>query len=119
MVNFSDTDFEETKELGKLLAKIDSITLTYAKASSQEMSQYQPFLISILLGYQFDLSVPQVDEVLKIYLLMWEYFKDKKNTKKFPITQEQFEQAGRRNRDFLHYLEGETTAKGILEVTAI
>jgi hypothetical protein len=118
-MKISDADFEETKKLAPLFAKIDTIDAGYVEATSKEISQYQPFLLSLLLGYRLDVTMPEVEEIMKIYFLLWEYFKDQKNIKYYPITKRQFMQAEERNIAFLRYLEGEPSPAATTEVTGL
>ena len=104
-MNFSEKDYNETEKISHLLKKIDNIDKQYVDSVTDEMYQYQPFLLSLLLGYQYDLQPKEAEEILKIYLIIWEYFKDKKNIKTKKITEEQFEISEKKNLQFFNYLE--------------
>lgn len=104
-MNFSKKYFIETKEISHLLKKIDSIDKQYIDTITDEIYQSQPFLLSLLLGYQHDLELNVVDEIMKVYFIIWEYFKDKKNVRIKKITKEQFENSEKKNIDFFNYLE--------------
>jgi hypothetical protein len=82
MIKLSGKDFKETDEIGKLLKKIDSVDEQYITSTYEEIRQFQPFLLSLLLGYQYDLNTRELDEIIKLHLIIWEYFKDKWNIKK-------------------------------------
>ncbi len=105
-MNFSENDYSETKEMARLLKKIDTIDAKYVDATTDEMYQYQPFLLSILLGYQHDLKLTEVDEIMKIYFTIWEHFKARKNIQAKKITEEQFESFEKTHLHFFQYLEG-------------
>lgn len=118
-MKISKKDFQETAEIGRILKSIDATTEQDISSTSKELEQHQPFLLSMLLGYQFDLRIEELDEVIKIYLLIWEFFKDKKNIKEIELTELQFEKSQKRNIDFFQYLEGETSEKDFINTTAL
>ena len=115
----SEKDMQEVAEIGKLLNRIDSIKPQYITSTSEQMEQYQPFMLSMLMGYQYDMRTEEVDEILKIYFLIWEYFKDKKNIKNRELTEFQFEKAQKRNVEFFKYLDGETSEQDFNNTTSI
>ncbi len=47
-----------------------------------ELYQYQPFILSLIMGYQPDLNQSEFEEVAQVYLIIWEFFKGKNNVKK-------------------------------------
>jgi hypothetical protein len=79
-ISLSDRDFSEVTDIGRLLNKIDKIKINedYINTTSEEIYKYQPFLISILLGDYIDMEIHEVEETMKMYYILWEYFKDKK-----------------------------------------
>jgi hypothetical protein len=83
------------------------------------MNQYQPFLLSILLGYRFDLKPEEHGEIIKIGLLIWEYFRENKNIRNKKLTEQHFERIQKRNLGMLKYLEGESDPAELLNITAI
>lgn len=54
-MNISEHDKIETARISEIITKIDKIDIEYFHVITNEMNQYQPFLLSILLGYRFDL----------------------------------------------------------------
>ena len=107
MIKLSGKDFSETDEIGKLLKKIDSVDEQYISSTYEEMQQFQPFLLSLLLGYQDDLNTIELNEIIKVYLIIWEFFKEKRNIKKRQLTTIQFEEVQKRNIGFFQYLDAE------------
>ncbi|WP_209282361.1 hypothetical protein, partial [Flavobacterium sp. XN-5] len=65
------------------------------------------FFLSVLLGYKDDISMEELEEVMKIYFLVWEYFISKSNLLKRKVTSDQFEKIRMRNIHMLGYSEGE------------
>lgn len=106
-MTFTQQDFEEVKPLAGLLKKIDTIDATYVNSVSDEIFKRQPFFLSVLLGYHSDLAPAQLEEVMKVYFIVWEYFKKNKNILEKTVTQDLFERIQRRNMQMLKYAEGE------------
>jgi hypothetical protein len=119
MIKLSGKDFKETDEIGKLLKKIDSVDEQYITSTYEEIRQFQPFLLSLLLGYQYDLNTRELDEIIKLHLIIWEYFKDKWNIKKRELAEIQFESTHNRNIEFFKYLEGEKSKKDLINTTSL
>jgi len=57
--------------------KVCEIDAEYLRTESDIIAEKQPFIISLLLGYQIDLEDDQLDDILRVLLLIWEFFKDK------------------------------------------
>ena len=55
-MKISDNDKKESLKVGQLIKMIDHIDKEYVKKESDIISQKQPFLISLKLGYRFDLK---------------------------------------------------------------
>ena len=107
-LTFTAKDYSETSELAGLIRKIDAIDAEYANRVSDEIFKHQPFFLTVLLGYRVDVSAQELEELMKIYFLIWEYFKPNKNLRKKKVTQTQFEKVQRRNMYMLNYSEGES-----------
>ena len=104
-MDFSKRDFKEIGEISHFLNKVDNIDQRYIDLTTDGMYKYQPFLLSLILGYQHDLRLQEFEEVMKIYFIIWEYFKGKKNIKKKKLTEKQFEDSEKKNLYFFKYLE--------------
>ncbi|WP_430936774.1 hypothetical protein [Saccharicrinis sp. 156] len=83
---------------------------------SDKISQQQPFLISLILGYRYDLKSLELEEIMKIIFLIWEFFKEYHQTETEKITEPQFMRIQQRNVHMLKYFEGEQSKKSKLEV---
>ncbi|MFY9152976.1 MAG: hypothetical protein WAO52_13235 [Prolixibacteraceae bacterium] len=81
-MKFIQNNFEETDQLVELIKRIDHIDAQYADTVSDEIFQRQPFFLSVLLGYQFDISKEEMEEIIKVYFLIWEYFRSNPNVQK-------------------------------------
>lgn len=115
-IKFTQKNFDETDQLAKLIKKIDHVDLTYANAASDEIFQRQPFFLSVILGYQFDVSKEELEEIIKISFLVWEYFRSNPNVQKKQVSQAYFEKAQARNIDMLKYSDGEPNERAKMKV---
>lgn len=107
-LTFTAKDYSETTELAGLIGKIDAIDAQYVNRVSDEIFKEQPFFLTVLLGYRVDVSEQELEEIMKIYFLIWEYFRSNQNLRKSKVTQTQFEEVQRRNMYMLYYSEGES-----------
>jgi hypothetical protein len=116
-LKITNTDLQETNKVAGLIQKIDQIDGVYLQSICDEMFKFQPFMLSVMLGYRFDVPAQDMDEIIKLYCLVWEYFKGKKNIKEHQLTEEMFEKAIKRNVDFFKYLDGEGYANDFMNTT--
>ena len=63
----------------------------WANQITDELMVHQPFLASMMAGYKFDLPPQEMDEVLKLYVAVWEFFKTDPIAKVTAITESQFD----------------------------
>ena len=108
-MKITQKDFDETTELAGLLTKIDNFSSEDVDTLSDEIFKRQPFFLTVLLGYRFDVTPEELEEIMKIYFLIWEYFKTNKNVQTKPVTESYFEKVQDRHIKMLKYVEGETT----------
>ena len=106
-MNFTQQDFDEIETLANLSQKIDNIDAAYVNTVSDDIYKKQPFLLSILLGYHNDVTPIELEELMKIYFLIWEYFKDNKNIQERKLTEQLFEEYHNRNIQMLSYVDSE------------
>lgn len=107
-MELTQQDFDETKLMAGLLKKIDAIDAAYVNSVSDDICKRQPFVLSVLLGYHSDVTPLELEELMKSYFLIWEYFKDNKNVQTKKITEKLFEKIHDRNILMLKYAEGES-----------
>ncbi len=100
-MEFTRKDFNETIDLAGLLKKIDNIDAHYVDKVSDEIFKYQPFFLSVLLGYSLDVTPVEMEEIMKIYFLIWEYFRGNKNVLTKKLTQAIYEKIQNRNIQIL------------------
>lgn len=106
-LDISEFDKVEIEGIQPILAMVDNIDVPTAEKLMDEIHHFQPFMISVILGFHFDLLPEEHGEVIKIGMLIWEFFKDKKGIKTKKVTQKQYERIQKRNVYLLKYLEGE------------
>lgn len=106
-MELTQEDLNETKHLAMLNEKIDRIDAEYVNSVSDEIYMQQPFFLSVLLGYSQDVSMTELEELMKIYFLIWEYFKANNKIPRKKVTQDNFEKIQARNANMLKYIEGE------------
>jgi len=111
-------DKEETNNLAGLLKKMDQIDYEYADAITDEIYKIQPFFLSVLLGYSYDVTREELDEIMKIYFVIWEYFRSNPNVRKQKVTEEQFNKIQKKNIWMLKYFEGESDENKKLNIYA-
>jgi hypothetical protein len=106
-MNISTKDFDELAKIRLLENKIDSIDAKYATTISDEMFLKQPFFLTILIGYRFDTTSQELEEIMKLYFLIWEYFKTDKNVQVNQVSESYFEKVQHKHIEMLRYAEGE------------
>ena len=106
-MQFTEKDFKDSKKVSEIIKFIDLIDRKYIDTESDVIFKKQPFIISLILGYRIDFNEEEFEEITKVLLIIWEYFKDKNRIQTKQITEEQFEKFERRNIQMLKYLEGE------------
>ena len=106
-MHFKQNDFSEAKDLAKVQIKIDNIDAEYVDLISDEIFQKQPFFLTTLLGYRFDVTPIELEEIMKIYFLIWEYFRTNKKVQTIKVTETYFETILNTNIALLQYIDGE------------
>ncbi|MGG5508129.1 MULTISPECIES: hypothetical protein [unclassified Myroides] len=106
--NLSDSDFSDLTALIPYIRQIDTLEVKEALQLSRDILQYQPFFLSVVFGYQTDLSLEEHDEVLRLYFLLWLYFKEQNKLPSNPVTQANFEQTQKQLVQMLAYVQQET-----------
>lgn len=97
----------ESARVVQLIKKVATIDGAYVNNESETIAMKQPFLISLLLGYRLDMKETELEEVMRIIFLIWEYFKGFKQIGQIRISERQYERLKLRNINMLKYFEGE------------
>ena len=107
-MDFKQNDFTEAKDLAKVQIKIDNIDAEYVNLISDEIFKKQPFFLTVLLGYRLDTTPIELEEIMKIYFLIWEYFRTNKKVQTIKVTEDHFETIQDKNIAMLQYADGES-----------
>ena len=111
-----EKDIKDVTVVGEIINRMNIADLDFFDSESDVICKRQPFLISLLLGYQRDCKPNEFEEIAKILFVIWEYFKLRNKIKRKKITKTQFERIERRNYHLLKYLEGESEKSERLKV---
>lgn len=115
-IKFTQNDFNETKILAELIKKIDRIDSDYVNTISDEIFKFQPFFLTVLLGYQYDVTMEELEEIMKIYFIVWEYFKLNPNLQTKQVTESYFNKIQKKNIEMLRYTQGEPKENDKIEI---
>ena len=113
---FSEEDKNESLRVGQLIKKVELIDKEYVNKESDLIFKKQPFLISLLLGYHDDLKELELEEIMRIIFLIWEFFKYHNQINQTKISESQFSRIQQRNIYMLKYYEGEEGQKASMEL---
>lgn len=86
----------QMEDLRRIMTIFDKIIklendIDYAHLTTDELFKHQPFMLSMLMGYKLDLAKAELNEVLNLYITIWEYFKIDPILKIKAITEAQFD----------------------------
>ena len=105
-MQFTQNDLNEMPQVAKLLSKIDNIDSNYAETIADEIFQKQPFFLTVFLGYHHDTTPIELEEIMKIYFLIWEYFRTNEKVQRIKVTEEYYERIEDKNIAMLQYTDG-------------
>jgi hypothetical protein len=117
-MKITEEDYKETLVISQLIKKIEQIDEAYVNNESDIIFQKQPFLISLILGYKIDLNEYELEEIMKVVFLIWEFFKNHSQIEHQKISETQFERIQQRNVYMLKYYEGEKGESAKMDVVA-
>jgi hypothetical protein len=112
-ITVSAKEIADTKRLAGIITDVEKKQndFDFANRSTDDIYQYQPFLLSVIMGYKMDLPPAPLDALVKLYIILWEYFKNEPNVRKVTITQQQYEKAEDIQVSKLQTLDRLTSAK--------
>ena len=105
----SEQDYNDAENVAGLMSKIEKMDEEYFHQISDEIYKYQPFFLTVLLGYRSDISMDELGEIMNSYFLIWEYFKPNNAIRAKKVTKSDFENIQMKNLQMLKYSEGEPT----------
>jgi hypothetical protein len=101
----SNEDIRETQKVADIIRKVVKADAGYIKKEADAVYKHQPFMLSIMLGYQYDFEMHEMNELTRLNMMIWEYFKRFPNVLRKQVTQQQYERINRRNIEMLKYLD--------------
>ena len=110
-MELSESDINEANKVADLMFKIDNWDVDYINSISNEILQYQPYFLSVLAGVRLEVTEEELEEFLKIYFLIWEFFRKDKNVLAKKVTEADFLKVHNKQIEMLRYMEGEPTKK--------
>lgn len=102
----SKLNHTEIIKVAEIANKVDAAGKEYFDRESDVMFQLQPLMLSLLIGYQADLKSEQLNGMMLLLFIVWEYFKDKPAVKRQKITEDIYEEIMKRDIQMFRYLEG-------------
>lgn len=118
-MDFTSKDFEQTEQVARIVQLCDKADIEELERIVDEIYKYQPFVISMFLGYKDDMTPYQHDEILRVLIIIWLFFKSNKNVKRRKINVALFEKKQQKNVQFLQYLSGEPSNEAQLLTTGL
>ncbi len=83
---------------------------------SERMLKNQPFMMSLLIGYKFDVEEEALNDIMKIIFVIYLYFERLKKTNKKQLNSFEFEICQSKNLQFLNYFSGEENDKNKIKI---
>lgn len=108
-------DIDEAQIVRELIKKVGNIELQEASEISDRIAANQPFIMSLLMGYTFDVEGDQLDDIMKMLFVIYLFFESHTETNRKQIDVIEFEYHQRQNVKFLKYFSGEETLGSQLE----
>jgi hypothetical protein len=109
-------DFNETRIVEKLIKKVENVDLLEANKISERIVKNQPFIMSLLIGYKFDVKEEPLNDIMKMLFVIYLFFEESAKINMKQINSSEFEEFHNRNIKFLKYLSGEQNDKNKSEV---
>lgn len=116
-MKFADKDFSESSNVAEIIKFCEQADNKKLEKITDEIYRHQPFLISLFLGYKNDIDMMQMDEVLRVLIIIWLFFRNQINAKQIKISINRFEEKQKINIRFLKYLEGESSEQSKIQTT--
>ncbi|WPV67105.1 hypothetical protein [Chitinophaga sp. LS1] len=92
MDKISTQEQTDVKQIAAIKAEIESRMndFDYANNITDELFRYQPFILSTIMGYKMDVPMEDLPDLINLYVLIWLFYRDKKNVRKVQITEQQY-----------------------------
>jgi hypothetical protein len=117
-MEITEKDMDEVPEVAKLVHEIEALNASTALEIADEIFKRQPFFLTVLLGYRLDTTPGELDEIMRIYMLVWKYFRGRRNVQNIQITKQDFETIEGRHVAMLQYVQGERDQSEVMNIYA-
>ena len=114
-MKITQKDINEIRIIEELIKKVENIGLAEASGISERIVKNQPFIMSLLIGYKFDVEEDQLNDIMKMLFVIYLYYEKYGKVNKKQINSREFEKFQSRNIQFLKYFSGEQNAENELE----
>lgn len=114
--NLTKKDFKETKIVADIIKQLDKADAKYADAESDKIYEQQPFIISLILGYRLDQNQKELDQIVKMLFVIWNFFKGRGKFPRKKITEQQYDRILEKNIKMLQDSEREKDPEKKLEI---
>ena len=118
-MKFTEKDHKESEIVADIINETDNSSIQELSDMFDEISKYQPLLISIFLGYKDFLSDEELNELVKDLIIIWKFFSEKPNSKKIRITESHLKKFDKKNAEFFNYLSGDDSEDEMKKTTEI
>ena len=96
-------DYAQIQSVNQISEKLDKIDEKYILQEGDLIVHHHPFFMSLKIGYNVDFKPTELEEIMKLILMIWEYFKAENKFSFKKVTESQFQKMQKRNINFLSY----------------
>ncbi len=102
-LKLSDNDYNEVMTVSKIIKEVKYENYSELYHELKEIEAFQPFLISLLLGYRERLQEHELEELAKDLIIIWRYFADRPDVKQTRITAGIYTEVDKKNIELINY----------------
>jgi hypothetical protein len=106
-LDFSAAEIEHFRAILASEKRIDADELGYMEELLNEILECQPFMASMMLGFHHDLKPAESDAVIRIFLIIWSFYRKYPAVRINPLTEARYEEVLLRNLKRVEYAGGE------------
>ena len=112
-------DMDEAEFVGDLIHLVNMMEQKEIKDVIDRMTKNQPFILSILLSYEPHFKKANLDEMMKMFLVIYLFFEEKTDIGKKPIDEAAYKACKEKNRQFVKYFAGEQGFENQLQTSRL
>ena len=99
-IKISEDDFLQVERVAAILNEVGPMNPEELFRSLEEIDQFQPFMIRLLLGYKDRLREKELVEFARDLIIIWKFFDNNPLIRKTPVTEELFLKVDKKNFEF-------------------